>query len=173
MCLIAGCGIVDLKVFYSDKKKVVGIDISKTALKEGSRFGAVVLADVTHLPFRDGSFDSVCAFDVFEHVPKKRLMMTELKNVLKNGGKIFLSVPIAVGKFNGDKRQPFDEAPHLISFVSLVKDDYQILLIRGFWGHNPLNHLPHKFLCLILPIFRYLPYALIGSRYVSLVAVKS
>lgn len=32
-CLAIGCGIVDLKVLRSDQKDLIGIDISKTALK--------------------------------------------------------------------------------------------------------------------------------------------
>jgi len=139
-------------------------------------FGEVVLADVTHLPFRFSSFNSICAFDVLEHVPNKTKMMTEIRRALRNGGKIFLSVPIKSGDTYGDKRQPYDEPPTLISLISLVKKTYTLSVIRGFWGRNPFNYMSPrapKLFPFLSFLFKYFPYFLMGSEYVSLVARKS
>ncbi len=172
-CLVVGCGIVDLKIFQANKKTAVGIDISNVALKKVKEFGEVVLADVTYLPFRFSSFNSVCAFDVLEHVPNKTKMMTEIRRTLRNGGKIFLSVPIKVGDSIGDKRQPYDEPPTLIFLISLVKKTYTLSVIRGFWGRNPFNYVSPRLFPFPSFLFKYFPYFLMGSGYVSLVATKS
>ena len=113
-CLVIGCGIVDLKILQSDRKDILGIDISKVALKTAKKFGMVVLTDGMQLPFHDSSFDSICLFDVLEHIPNKIKMITEVKRSLRNGGKTFLSVPIKTKRTKGDERQPFDEPPTFI-----------------------------------------------------------
>ncbi|WP_431211977.1 methyltransferase domain-containing protein [Puia sp. P3] len=48
---------------------------------------------ITELPFPDGGFDLVCAFDVVEHVENDRLAISELHRVCKPGGYIFTTVP--------------------------------------------------------------------------------
>jgi SAM-dependent methyltransferase len=164
-----------MNIFQSNQEKLVGIDISKVALKKTSKIGEVVLADVTHLPFRPSSFQSVCAFDVLEHVPNKARMMAEINITLKKGGKLFLSVPINFGSPKGDERQPYDEPLALTQLILLIKQKFNLSIIRGFWGKNPLNfsHTP-KMLITYLPYFlKHFPYLLWGSTYVSLAAIKS
>ena len=48
---------------------------------------------ITELPFADGQFDLVCAFDVVEHVQDDLLAVTELHRVCKPGGHVFTTVP--------------------------------------------------------------------------------
>ncbi len=48
---------------------------------------------ITELPFADGQFDLVCAFDVVEHVQDDLLAVTELHRVCKPGGYVFTTVP--------------------------------------------------------------------------------
>ncbi len=50
-----------------------------------------------HLPFDDGSFDTVCLFDVIEHLPRgtERNIMREIHRVLEGGGKLYFSTPHA------------------------------------------------------------------------------
>lgn len=52
-----------------------------------------VVADVTALPFNEGSFDVVCAFEVLEHLPFEKfdLALTELARVSRR--KVLLSLP--------------------------------------------------------------------------------
>ena len=45
------------------------------------------------LPFRDGSFDLVGAFDVVEHCEPEAQALGELARVLEPGGRLLLSVP--------------------------------------------------------------------------------
>ena len=53
------------------------------------------VANVLNLPFADKSFDTVCAWDVIEHIEKgkEELMFTEVSRVLKGGGVFYLSCP--------------------------------------------------------------------------------
>ena len=49
--------------------------------------------DGLHLPFPDGTFDGVFAFDVIEHVDDDRLFVTELVRVAEPGGTITITTP--------------------------------------------------------------------------------
>ena len=52
-----------------------------------------VCGSATALPFPDGSFDVVAAFDVIEHCASETEVLTELSRVLAPGGRMLLSVP--------------------------------------------------------------------------------
>ena len=53
----------------------------------------VVESSITGLPFKDSSFDLVCAFDVIEHVDEDRVAVDELWRVCKPGGNVCITVP--------------------------------------------------------------------------------
>lgn len=167
---------MDLKILQSNQKDIIGIDISKVALRTAKKLGKVVLADGTRLPFLDSSFDLICIFDVLEHVPNKVELMIEAKRTLRNGGKIFISVPIKIKGTKGDERQPFDEPPTFDFIICTVREMFYLSIIRGFYGRNPFNLInnliPALFFFLAF-FFKYFPYSLKGSKYVSLVAIKS
>jgi len=67
----------------------VAIDVDPRGLAPGEGVCASALA----LPFRDGSFDVVGAFDVVEHCEPEDLALAELARVLAPGGRLLLSVP--------------------------------------------------------------------------------
>jgi len=54
---------------------------------------AMEQGSILDLPFADGSFDLVCAFDVLEHVVEDRRGAAELERVCKPGGMICVTVP--------------------------------------------------------------------------------
>lgn len=71
------------------------VDVSEPALvrlREGG--GLTTLSDVTTLPFRDRSFDLVCAFDIVEHVEDDRRVFAELSRIARHGATVILSVPL-------------------------------------------------------------------------------
>lgn len=73
-----------------------GIDYAAYAAKLGHERGfPTATASLTHLPFRDGSFDIVTAKHTLEHVPVPKLGLAELARVLKPGGVAFVIVPDA------------------------------------------------------------------------------
>jgi SAM-dependent methyltransferase len=51
-------------------------------------------ADMTRLPFRDGTFDLVFASHVLEHIQDDRLALSEVRRVLRRGGVAVLPVPV-------------------------------------------------------------------------------
>ena len=73
-----------------------GCDVAPEAVQYSRERG---LADVVHqpdparLPFADGRFDVVTAFDMIEHVDDDVAMLKEMARVLKPGGTVFLTVP--------------------------------------------------------------------------------
>ncbi len=75
---------------------VVGCDISFTAVKEAASLGSggyPLVADAMRLPFKDGSFDVVLAFDVFEHLQDPELAMGECRRVMRSGGLFHSFIP--------------------------------------------------------------------------------
>ena len=58
----------------------------KTGLK-------IIHGSITELPFQDGVFDLVCAFDVIEHVENDTLAVAEMHRVAVAGGIKFVTVP--------------------------------------------------------------------------------
>lgn len=59
----------------------------------GLRAGEGVCASALALPFADGTFDVVGAFDVLEHCEPEAQAVAELSRVLKVGGRLLMSVP--------------------------------------------------------------------------------
>ncbi len=74
--------------WLSDVGHKVSLDIDPRGLDRGGVCGSVL-----DLPFRDGSFDVVTAFDVIEHCAPEQRAMAELRRVLAPGGRLLASVP--------------------------------------------------------------------------------
>jgi SAM-dependent methyltransferase len=71
------------------------VDISEPALHQLRPRAASARKDsITALPFEDGEFDLVCAFDVVEHVDDEAATFRELARVCAAGGTLLLSVPL-------------------------------------------------------------------------------
>lgn len=65
------------------------VDVDPRGLEPGRG----VCASAVALPFADGSFDVVGAFDVIEHCEPEGLAVAELARVLRPGGRLLASVP--------------------------------------------------------------------------------
>jgi SAM-dependent methyltransferase len=78
------------------------IDISAPALDVLSqRGGRVTMGEVTALPFSDGAFDLVGAFDIIEHVDDDDGALRELSRVVKAGGVLLVSTPLHQSRWTG------------------------------------------------------------------------
>ena len=75
--------------WMSGEQQHVSLDL----LPEGLVPGQGVCGSATELPFGDGTFDVVSAFDVVEHCADDELAVAELARVLTPGGRMLLSVP--------------------------------------------------------------------------------
>lgn len=71
------------------------VDMSRPAVAKLRTHGATALLGlVSSLPFRDGVFDLVCAFDIIEHVDDDDRALSELSRVAAPGAAFLLSVPL-------------------------------------------------------------------------------
>jgi len=89
-----GCGTGELGAFAPDGVRVSGVDHDAEAVREGSRWEDARQVDLEHepLPFEDGSFSSVIARDIFEHLHNAEQLLCEVHRVLRPGGKLVVSV---------------------------------------------------------------------------------
>jgi SAM-dependent methyltransferase len=71
------------------------VDLSAPAVAKLRARGAnAMLGLVSSLPFPDGMFDLVCAFDIVEHVDDDAAALSELARVAAPGAALLLSVPL-------------------------------------------------------------------------------
>jgi ubiquinone/menaquinone biosynthesis C-methylase UbiE len=91
-----GCGYGRLADCYVGRfKQAILLDSSPSLLgqaveRTGGRLACVV-ADLNHMPFRDGSFDTTLMVRVFHHVEDSTACLRELNRVLSNDGHLVLS----------------------------------------------------------------------------------
>ena len=93
--LDVGCGTGAVAADFGKSAWVCATDRSQDALRFARSRGAsrVLAADAPALPFRDGSFDIVTAFDIVEHVDEDAALIAELGRVLRPGGALAIHVP--------------------------------------------------------------------------------
>lgn len=90
-----GCGTggtIDLLEKYGT---VDNVDISDEAIKFMKEKGYKRLhkVDGIDLPFKDETYDLICAFDVLEHIAAESSALKEWYRVLKPGGSMIITVP--------------------------------------------------------------------------------
>jgi SAM-dependent methyltransferase len=91
-----GCGTGGMLEELQGFGWACGLDASQAALGMCLRrhLTKVVLGNAaTSLPFKAGSFDLVCAFDLLEHLPDEHSLILEAQRVLKPNGLFFITVP--------------------------------------------------------------------------------
>jgi len=78
-------------------RRLVGVDVCGEAVKEGQRLfpelNIIKIRKAADLPFDDGTFSSVTVLDVLEHVYEQADLLAELNRVLKDGGRLVVTVP--------------------------------------------------------------------------------
>lgn len=92
-----GCGTGYGSDLLSKKFEVVALDknveailFAKKHYPNGAKF---LVGDATDLSFKSESFDCVCSFEVIEHIKDVCKMLSEVKRILKKGGKFVMSTP--------------------------------------------------------------------------------
>lgn len=102
---------VGTKFLYSNLKR---LGYAVTSVDFDKRLKPDYVGDVTDLPFKDNSYDVVCAFEVLEHLPFEEFQkaLQELKRVSKKT--VLFSVPYAAFKFHlGFRLIPYTEITEL------------------------------------------------------------
>jgi len=74
---------------------VTGIDISKEAIKFCQQRGItnVIKGDAQSIPFKDLSFNLICAMDIIEHLDLETVTIRDFHRVLCKNGILLLTVP--------------------------------------------------------------------------------
>ncbi|MFC1911454.1 methyltransferase domain-containing protein [Chloroflexota bacterium] len=106
--LDAGCGDGrhSWEVYNRNHSAVVAFDIDAVCVKKNKYMldslkqqkevqgdYHLLVANVTKLPFKDGSFGKVICSEVLEHIPEDNMAVEELTRVLRKDGAIGISVP--------------------------------------------------------------------------------
>ncbi len=136
-----------------------------------------VLADATHLPFRDGMFDAICSDQVLEHVPQPANVVAEILRVTKPGGTIYLGVPFIYpyhpspkdyGRWSTEGVRSLLPECEILETGMAMGPTSGMLVVLSMWlaiafsfGVRPLRvALKYLFMLLLFP-FKFLDYLLV------------
>lgn len=77
--------------------RLVGVDVSQDAIRKARErladIEAIHISQGAALPFEDGTFASITALDVIEHIAEQGVVLDELNRVLKDDGMLVVAVP--------------------------------------------------------------------------------
>jgi len=93
--LDAGCGTGMIFSHLEKYGTVVGIDLSKEALKfcRERRLRPLIMADMVALPFKNESFDLIVGLDILEHIEGDSMAIGDFYRALKKDGILIVTVP--------------------------------------------------------------------------------
>jgi len=95
-----GCGkgkmLTQLRLL-NPKAKIIGVDVSKTALKNAKRMNPsgsfVHITESKKTPLKSHSIDYIVCFDVIEHIYDTEFVFKEFSRLLKKRGTLFITTP--------------------------------------------------------------------------------
>jgi SAM-dependent methyltransferase len=119
-----GCGTKPYEP-YLRVQQYVGVEIDTERSRATSK--ADVFYDGKRIPFDDGSFDSVLANEVFEHVFNPGEFLTEVNRVMTMNGVFLLTVPFVWD----EHEQPHDYARYT---------SFGLIHILGLHGFEVVRH---------------------------------
>jgi SAM-dependent methyltransferase len=122
-----GCGSKPYETLFTHASSYVGVDIEVSG-HDHKRSKVDFYYDGKTLPFPDGRFDAVVAFEVFEHVFNIDEVLGEVRRVLKPGGRILLTIPFA-----WDEHEiPYDFARYTSYGIThvLEKNGFEVLDVK-------------------------------------------
>lgn len=126
-----GCGINKLIKKY---KNGIGVDVFQFGDAD------LIVKDTSKLPFENKNFDTITILAALNHIPNKAEVLKEVKRVLKDGGKLIITmIPPGIGKiwhkFNKnlwDRDQQIRGMAHEEDYGLTKKEISKILKSAGF-----------------------------------------
>lgn len=142
--LDVGCGNGEFVDYAKSKdRQAYGIDIHPLS--------KYIKGDITRLPFKSHSFDSIYSNSVIDHLGNPEDFISEIKRVLKKGGRMYISL----NDISTRKWKFFDDYTHKTPFTKksitqllgdsgfkIIKVDYIPLIPNGM---GRLYHIPALF----------------------------
>ncbi|MBN2272181.1 MAG: class I SAM-dependent methyltransferase [Sedimentisphaerales bacterium] len=111
--------------------RLAGVDVSAEAIDRGRELypdlEIMHIRQATALPFDDGVFDSITIMDVLEHVTPQSELLVELNRVLKDDGKLVVTVP----------------GRHVFSFLDMGNFKFRFPRLHKWYyrlGHSPQQY---------------------------------
>ncbi|MBI4015081.1 MAG: class I SAM-dependent methyltransferase [Candidatus Aenigmarchaeota archaeon] len=148
----AGMGTMHTPFLVRNSEKVVIVEIDEELmpiLKQHYPNKPIVRADMQHLPFRDGVFDTVLAVQVIEHLDDDMLGVSEAMRVSKENSRHVYSLPLHVShdddlhkhKRYGDKRLYTEEtAKELLGGYAIKRKEYSARFFSNMIFRHMLKH---------------------------------
>lgn len=112
--LDCGCGYGrSMKILKNKFEIIVGVDISKRAIKKASKYItdenkkrgkiAFINADIENLPFKDKSFDLIISIESLPYTNNTQRYLKEIKRVLDRKGILIISIENKYGGILSDQ----------------------------------------------------------------------
>jgi SAM-dependent methyltransferase len=108
--------------------------VSLDLLPGGLVPGEGVCGSATALPFRDGTFDVVAAFDVIEHCEDDGAAASEIARVLAPGGRLMLSVPAYQWAWSDHDLRAGHHRRYTRAQVNRVVEDAGLTVVRSTYA---------------------------------------
>ncbi len=132
--LDVGCGAGTAELILSALQPggvhFVGVDLVQARLRDARRAmreqgvaAELATADAARLPFAPESFDAAFAVAVLQHVPTPRVVIDNLRRVLRPGGRLVLAEPDNAARYwFSDPASGHEVFAHATEFYSLVEE---------------------------------------------------
>jgi len=130
-----------------ESSKLISIDLAYGRIKRAKdkvKDGKVVfmVCDARQLPFRSNSFDTICAFEVIEHLPAYEdhtKFLSEVKRVLSRDGTFLVSTPNKLlfriyCKILGEKHSTHFSEVNYLQFKFILNTHFTNTKIYGQFG---------------------------------------
>lgn len=132
-----GCGTgYGSWILLKKGNEVYGLDISQEAIDYAEREypgPKYICSPAEKLPFENSSFDTVCAFELIEHVENPGIVLKEIIRVLKTNGDLFISTPNPRHFWNALKHflldKPYPEKVSMDNIYHIKEFYYEEFLI--------------------------------------------
>ncbi len=165
-----GCGIMPYKEFLQEKGTIVeyiGIDLEQSDYHNTIR--PDMFWDGMKIPLEDNSCDWIIATEFLEHYHDTEAILLEMNRVLKQGGKLFFTVPcvwvLHEVPYDEHRFTPFSLTKYFektgfseINIKPLGGIDMSLAIMYGLWiDHSGIKGFRKRFFRKIFkPMFKYL-----------------